>query len=84
MVYFSNDKNKPDPSLVTFLPFQMIKLSMSHPWLPFRVCMIHPKHQSIIFCLQVVANHHHDHLSLAVAAELEKAFGGWVCPSEVK
>ncbi|KAK3856450.1 hypothetical protein Pcinc_037230 [Petrolisthes cinctipes] len=33
--------------------------------------------------IQVVANHHHDHLSLAVASELEKAFGGWVCPSEV-
>ncbi|XP_045581637.2 fatty-acid amide hydrolase 2 isoform X1 [Procambarus clarkii] len=33
--------------------------------------------------IQVVANHYQDHLSLAVAAELEKAFGGWVCPSEV-
>lgn len=33
--------------------------------------------------IQVVANHYHDHLSLAVAGELEKAFGGWVCPSEV-
>ncbi|KAG0729044.1 Fatty-acid amide hydrolase 2 [Chionoecetes opilio] len=33
---------------------------------------------------KVVANHHQDRLSLAVAAELEKAFGGWVCPSQVK
>ncbi|XP_071538036.1 fatty-acid amide hydrolase 2 isoform X3 [Panulirus ornatus] len=33
--------------------------------------------------IQVVANHHHDHLCLTVAGELEKAFGGWVCPSEV-
>lgn len=33
--------------------------------------------------IQVVANHYNDHLSLAVASELEKAFGGWVCPSEV-
>ncbi|XP_066968821.1 fatty-acid amide hydrolase 2 isoform X1 [Macrobrachium rosenbergii] len=33
--------------------------------------------------IQVVSNHYHDHLSLAVAAELEKAFGGWVCPSKV-
>ncbi|XP_042243398.1 fatty-acid amide hydrolase 2-like [Homarus americanus] len=33
--------------------------------------------------IQVVANHYHDHLTLAVAGELEKAFGGWVCPSEV-
>lgn len=34
--------------------------------------------------IQVVANHHQDHLTLAVASELEKAFGGWVCPSIVK
>ncbi|KAK7077967.1 Fatty-acid amide hydrolase 2 [Halocaridina rubra] len=33
--------------------------------------------------IQVVSNHYNDHLSLAVAGELEKAFGGWVCPSKV-
>ena len=32
---------------------------------------------------QVVANLHNDHLTLAVAAELERAFGGWICPSVV-
>ncbi|CAL4093751.1 unnamed protein product, partial [Meganyctiphanes norvegica] len=33
--------------------------------------------------IQVVGNHLQDRLTLAVAQELEKAFGGWVCPSEV-
>lgn len=32
---------------------------------------------------QVVGNLHNDHLTLAVAAELERAFGGWVSPSPV-
>ncbi|XP_055351575.1 fatty-acid amide hydrolase 2-like [Paramacrobiotus metropolitanus] len=30
--------------------------------------------------VQVVSNHYNDRLCLAVAAELEKGFGGWVCP----
>lgn len=30
--------------------------------------------------LQVIANHNNDHLCLAVAEELDKAFGGWVEP----
>jgi len=33
--------------------------------------------------VQVVGNLHNDHLTLAVAAELEKAFGGWVSPSPI-
>nr|CAH0104196.1 unnamed protein product [Daphnia galeata] len=33
--------------------------------------------------VQVVGNLHNDHLTLAVAAELERAFGGWVSPSPV-
>ncbi|XP_055372681.1 fatty-acid amide hydrolase 2-A-like [Condylostylus longicornis] len=31
--------------------------------------------------IQVVANHNQDRLCLAVAEELEKAFGGWVAPT---
>ncbi|XP_017752741.1 PREDICTED: fatty-acid amide hydrolase 2-like [Eufriesea mexicana] len=31
--------------------------------------------------IQVVAGHYNDHLCVAVARELEKAFGGWVPPS---
>lgn len=30
--------------------------------------------------LQVVANYNNDRLCLAVACELEKAFGGWKAP----
>ena len=33
--------------------------------------------------LQVVASQYQDRLSLAVAVELERAFGGWVPPFEV-
>ncbi|CAL4087350.1 unnamed protein product [Meganyctiphanes norvegica] len=33
--------------------------------------------------VQVVAGMHQDHISIAVAADLEKAFGGWVCPAKV-
>jgi fatty acid amide hydrolase 2 len=33
---------------------------------------------------QVVASRYNDHLSMAVARELEKAFGGWVPPFEIK
>lgn len=33
--------------------------------------------------VQVVASLHNDHLTLAVAAELERAFGGWVSPSTI-
>lgn len=33
--------------------------------------------------IQVVGNLHKDHLTLAVAAELERAFGGWVSPSAI-
>jgi len=34
--------------------------------------------------LQVIASPLNDHLSIAVAEELEKGFGGWVSPSEIK
>lgn len=33
--------------------------------------------------LQVIANHKQDRLCLAVASELERAFGGWVTPTIV-
>jgi len=36
-----------------------------------------------IIVFQVVGSLYNDHLTLAVAAELERAFGGWVPPSPV-
>lgn len=33
--------------------------------------------------VQVIANHKQDRLCLAVASELERAFGGWVAPKIV-
>lgn len=36
------------------------------------------------FCFnKVIGNLHNDHLTLAVAAELEREFGGWVSPSPI-
>ena len=36
--------------------------------------------QGIPIGLQVIGNYHRDHVTIAVANELEKAFGGWVPP----
>lgn len=36
--------------------------------------------QGLPLGIQVVSSHYNDHLCLAVAQELERAFGGWVCP----
>ncbi|RWS09815.1 fatty-acid amide hydrolase 2-like protein [Dinothrombium tinctorium] len=33
--------------------------------------------------VQVIATSHNDHLTLAVAEELERAFGGWIPPTDV-
>ncbi|XP_069181502.1 fatty-acid amide hydrolase 2-B [Procambarus clarkii] len=33
--------------------------------------------------IQVVGGMYQDHLTISVAADLEKAFGGWVCPSKI-
>uniref|UniRef100_A0A0P4W2Q6 Amidase domain-containing protein n=2 Tax=Scylla olivacea TaxID=85551 RepID=A0A0P4W2Q6_SCYOL len=52
--------------------------------LPSTQCPLGLGSEGLPLGIQVVANHYQDHLSLAVATELEKAFGGWVCPSEVK
>ncbi|XP_076060373.1 fatty-acid amide hydrolase 2 isoform X2 [Oratosquilla oratoria] len=51
--------------------------------LPVTQCPMGLGSDGVPLGIQVVANHHQDHLTLAVAVELEKAFGGWVCPSQV-
>ncbi|XP_063596990.1 fatty-acid amide hydrolase 2-B-like [Penaeus indicus] len=33
--------------------------------------------------IQVVGGLYQDHVTIAVAADLEKAFGGWICPSKI-
>lgn len=37
-------------------------------------------HYNYFLCIQVIAARNQDKLCLAVAEELEKAFGGWVAP----
>ena len=48
------------------LPSTQVPLGLSDELLPLGV--------------QVVARHGQDHLSLAVAKELEDIFGGWIAP----
>ncbi|KAF2354022.1 Amidase signature domain [Trinorchestia longiramus] len=55
---------------ITYLPVTQCPLGLSKAGLPMG--------------LQIVANNRKDHLCLSVAEELEKAFGGWVCPSVVE
>ena len=40
--------------------------------------------QGVPLGLQVVGNYYHDHITIAVAEELERVFGGWVSPSVFK
>ncbi|XP_043274619.1 fatty-acid amide hydrolase 2-A [Venturia canescens] len=49
--------------------------------LPATACPLGLNKQGLPIGLQVVAGHLQDHLSLAVAVELENAFGGWVLPA---
>ncbi|KAJ6663255.1 hypothetical protein lerEdw1_010391 [Lerista edwardsae] len=48
--------------------------------LPVTQCPLGLNKAGLPLGLQVVAGPHNDHLTLAVARYLEKAFGGWVCP----
>ena len=52
------------------LPVTQVPMGLSRKGLPLGV--------------QVVANHGNDHLTIAVALELEQAFGGWVVPELAK
>jgi len=51
------------------LPVSAVPLGLSRTGLPMGV--------------QVAANFNQDHLCLSVAEDLERAFGGWVCPTTV-
>lgn len=48
--------------------------------LPATACPLGLNKQGIPIGLQAVGGLYQDHLTLAVAEELEKAFGGWVLP----
>ncbi|KAG7159630.1 Fatty-acid amide hydrolase 2-B-like, partial [Homarus americanus] len=40
-------------------------------------------HNGLPLGIQVVGGMYQDHLTISVAEDLEKAFGGWVCPSKI-
>ncbi|MCL4134447.1 UNVERIFIED_CONTAM: hypothetical protein GTU68_002197, partial [Idotea baltica] len=51
--------------------------------IPVTQCPLGLSSKGIPLGIQVAANQYQDHLTLAVAEEIEKAFGGWVNPSQV-
>lgn len=52
--------------------------------LPATVCPLGLGKEGLPIAVQIVANKHQDRLCLAVACELERAFGGWVAPSPIQ
>lgn len=50
--------------------------------LPVTQCPLGLNKDGLPLGIQVVAGPHNDHLTLAVAQYLEKAFGGWVLPGQ--
>ncbi|GFX47874.1 fatty-acid amide hydrolase 2 [Trichonephila clavipes] len=50
--------------------------------MPVSQCPINLSSNGLPIGLQVVSNHYNDHITIAVAEELERAFGGWVNPSK--
>ncbi|XP_071041385.1 fatty-acid amide hydrolase 2-A [Parasteatoda tepidariorum] len=48
--------------------------------LPVTQCPVTLSHDGLPVGLQVVSGHYNDRLTVAVAEEIEKAFGGWVRP----
>ena len=50
---------------------------------PVTQCPLGIGKENVPLGLQVVSGFRNDHLSLAVAEEIEKAFGGWVSPSKI-
>ncbi|XP_068631054.1 fatty-acid amide hydrolase 2-B-like isoform X2 [Battus philenor] len=49
--------------------------------LPVTACPLGFSENGMPVGMQIVANKHNDHLTIAVAQEFEKAFGGWVPPN---
>ncbi|CAM5165472.1 unnamed protein product [Natator depressus] len=50
--------------------------------LPVTQCPLGLSSEGLPLGIQVVAGPHNDHLTLAMARYLEKAFGGWACPGK--
>lgn len=51
--------------------------------LPVTQCPLGLGTQGLPLGIQVIANHYNDHLTLAIATDLEKEFGGWVPPCSI-
>lgn len=84
LLFPSHPTPAPYHSQPLFRPFNFVYTAIINVLLfPSTQCPLGLSSEGLPLGIQVVSNHYHDHLSLAVAAELEKAFGGWVCPSRV-
>lgn len=82
------------PSFPVVAPFHhqplLMPFNFSYPaifnilGLPVTQCPLGLGEDKVPLGIQVVANTNQDHLCLAVANELERAFGGWVSPSDIE
>lgn len=50
--------------------------------LPVTACPVGLTNKGLPIGIQIAANKYHDHLTIAVAKEFEKAFGGWIPPNK--
>lgn len=50
--------------------------------LPVTACPIDFNSKGLPVGIQIAANKNNDHLTIAVAREFEKAFGGWIPPNK--
>lgn len=75
-VYLHQDVVYPQTGNMT-IPFSVMQL-------PATACPIMLNSQSLPIGIQVVGAHGQDRLCLAMAAEIQKAFGGWKDPSLTK
>lgn len=83
-LYPSQPKPAPYHNQPLFQPFSFLYTALFNALhLPVTQCPLGLSSGGLPLGIQVAAAPYNDHLCLTVAAELEKAFGGWVCPSAV-
>lgn len=83
-IYPSHSKVAPYHNQPIVQPYNFLYTALFNALqVPVTQCPLGLDSRGLPLGIQVVASPFNDHLTLAVASELEKVFGGWVCPSVV-
>ncbi|KAG1663620.1 Fatty-acid amide hydrolase 2 [Nymphon striatum] len=81
-LYPSHPKVAPYHNQPIAMPFNFLYTALFNALqAPVTQCPLGLDSSGLPLGIQVVASPSNDHLTLAVASELERVFGGWVCPS---